>query len=108
MDLPFFPKSPLNVPFLYMKINALQESVKIKSTTVLLIGFYQVENIKSETLLNSIKDALGWMDILLMGCKVQYYDGASNMVVAKTGVATRISETDSVPLWRTATVTLSS
>ena len=48
------------------------------------------------------------MDILLMGRKVQYYDGASNMVVAKTGVATRISETDSVPLCRTATVTLSS
>ena len=57
--LALFSEEPLNVPFLYMKINALQESVKTKSTTLLLIGFYQVENIKSETLLNSIKDALG-------------------------------------------------
>ena len=47
VNLPFFSKSPLNVSFLYMKINTLQESIKIKSTTLLLIGFYQVENIKS-------------------------------------------------------------
>ena len=35
------------MPFLYMKVNTIQESVKIKSTTLLLI----VENIKSENLL---------------------------------------------------------
>ena len=29
---------------------------------LLLIGFYQVENIKSETSSNSIKDALGRID----------------------------------------------
>ena len=33
--------------------------------------FYQVENIKSETLFSSIKDALGQMDIPLIECKVQ-------------------------------------
>ena len=54
----FFSKSPLNVYFLQMKINTRQLN-KIKSTTLLLIEFYQVENIKSETLFNSIKDALG-------------------------------------------------
>ena len=63
------------MPFLYMKINTLQDSIEIKSTTLLLIGFYQVENIKSGTLFNSIKDALGGMDIPLTEFKVQCYDG---------------------------------
>ena len=63
------------MPFLYMKINSLQDSFEIKSTTLLLTGFYQVENIKSGTLFNSIKDALGGMDISLTECKVQFYDG---------------------------------
>ena len=58
VSVPFFSEIPLNVPFLYMKINTLQETIKTKSTTLLLIGFYQVENIKSETLFSSIKDGL--------------------------------------------------
>ena len=33
-----------------------------KPNILLLIGFYQVENIKSETLFSSIKDALGRND----------------------------------------------
>ena len=57
-----------------------------------MIGFYQVEEIESETLFNSITDALNWMDIPLTDCRGQCYDGASNMVGAKTGVATRIKE----------------
>ena len=60
-----------------------------------MIGFYQVENIKSETLLNSIKDALGRMDIPLTDCKVQGYDGASNMVGTKAVEATRLKEIES-------------
>ena len=56
------------------------------------IGFYQVEDIKSETLFNSIKDALNRMGIPLTDCTGQCYDGASNMVGAKTCVATRIKE----------------
>ena len=57
-----------------------------------MIGFCLVRNIKSETLFNSIKDALGRP---FSDCKVQCYDGESNMVGAKTGVATRISEIES-------------
>ena len=38
------------------------------------------------------------MDIPLTECKAQCYDGASNMVVAKTEVATCINEIESVPL----------
>ena len=60
--------------------------------------FYQVENIKSETLFSSIKDALGRMDIPLMECKVQCQDGASNMVGAETGVKVRLNEVEPVPI----------
>ena len=57
-----------------------------------VIGFYQIEDIKSETLFNSINDELNRMDIPLTDCRGQCYDGASNMVGAKTGVATRVNE----------------
>ena len=48
-----------------MKISTLQESLKMKSTTL-----YQVESIKSETLFNSIKDGVSWIDIVIAECKV--------------------------------------
>ena len=41
-----------------MKINTVQEKVKIKHKALLWIGFYQVENIKPEPFL-SIKVSLG-------------------------------------------------
>ena len=68
---------------------------KVKYNALLLIGLCQFENIKSETLFNGIKDALGRMDIPLTDCKVQCYDGVFNMVGAKTGIATRIKEIES-------------
>ena len=48
-----------------MKISTLQESLKMKSTIL-----YQVENIKSETLFDSIKDGVSWIDIVTAECKV--------------------------------------
>ena len=48
-----------------MKISTLQESLKMKSTIL-----YQVENIKSETLFDSIKDGVSWIDIVIAVCKV--------------------------------------
>ena len=71
-----------------------------------IIGFYQVEDIKSETLFNSIKVALNRMDIPLMDCTSQCYDGASNMVGAKTGVATHIKEIESRTRLTHSTITL--
>ena len=56
-----------------------------------MIGFYQVEDINSETLFKSITDALNRMDIPLTDCIGQCHDVASNMVGNKTGVATRIN-----------------
>ena len=57
VNLPFFLKGTLNVFFLIeviknMKINNLTS--KLEKHNIVLIGFYQVENIKSETLFNSI------------------------------------------------------
>ena len=57
-----------------MKINILYEQVKIKHNTLLLIRFYQVENIKSISLFNSIVNDLGWMDILLTDSKIGCYN----------------------------------
>ena len=48
-----------------MKISTLQESLKMESTIL-----YQVENIKSETLFDSIKDGVSWIDIVTAECKV--------------------------------------
>ena len=48
-----------------MKISTLQESLKMESTIL-----YQVENIKSETLFDSIKDGVSWIDIVIAECKV--------------------------------------
>ena len=36
---------------------------KSKEKDIILIGFYQVENTKSETLVNSFKDALGRINV---------------------------------------------
>ena len=58
---------------------------KLKKHNILWsIGFNQVENINSEILFNSIKDSLD-----------RIYDRASNMVGAKTGIATRMNEMES-------------
>ena len=48
-----------------------------------MIGFYQVEEIESETLFNSIMDALNWMDMPLTDCRGQCYDGGSIWLVLR-------------------------
>ena len=69
--------------------------IKTKQNTLLLIRFYLVENVESEILFSSIKDALGGIGISLTDCNVQCYCRASNMVDYETSVATRINETES-------------
>ena len=55
-----------------------------------LVGLYAVDNITSETLVNSLKDVLLRMGLSVQNCRGQCYDGASNMVGCKSGVATQI------------------
>ena len=56
------------------------------------LGFYEIENIKSDTIVSAIKDVLLRFNLSLDLCVGQIYDGASNMVGKKTGVATQISK----------------
>ena len=55
------------------------------------LGFYEVDNIKSATIVAAIKDILLRFNLSLDFCRGQIYDGASNMVGKRSGVATQIS-----------------
>ena len=54
------------------------------------LGFYDVPDIGAETIVSAIKDVLLKLQLSLVNCRGQYYDGASNMMGHKTGVAKRI------------------
>ena len=54
------------------------------------LGYYEIANIKSETIVNAIKDILLRFGLEITNCRGQTYDGASNMLGKKTGVGTRI------------------
>ncbi|XP_066925948.1 zinc finger MYM-type protein 1-like [Clytia hemisphaerica] len=54
------------------------------------LGYYEVHNIKSDTLVAAIKDILLRLNLPLESCRGQTYDGASNMFGKKSGVATQI------------------
>ena len=54
------------------------------------IGFYELENIKSNTIVRVIKDILIRLNVSLENCKGQTYDGVSYMMVKKSGVSTQI------------------
>ena len=55
------------------------------------LGFYQLEwYIKSDTIVSAIRDVLLRTQISLDNCRGQCYDGASNMLGKKSGVAKQI------------------
>ena len=68
VNVPFFSKSRLNVPFLKEVTkkctwkSILYTSKLKKHKTLLSIGFYLVENIKSESLFNNIEDTRDRID----------------------------------------------
>lgn len=55
------------------------------------LGFYEVDDIGSNTIVATIKDALIRMQLSLSDCRGQTYDGASTMLGRKTGVAAQLS-----------------
>ena len=71
-----------------------------------LVRLYAVDNITSETLVNSLKDVLLRMGLSVQNCRGQCYDGASNMVGCKSGVATQILKRNPVPSLLTVMDTL--
>lgn len=53
-------------------------------------GFYELEDIKSDTIVSAIKDVLLRTQIPFSNCRGQCYDGASNMLGKNSGVAKQI------------------
>ena len=58
------------------------------------IGFIKIPNIMAETIVTAIKDTLARLGLSVTNCRGQCYDGASNMLGPKTGVAKRIQEVE--------------
>ena len=54
------------------------------------VGYYEIPNIKSDTIVAALKDGLIRMQLSLDNLRAQAYDGASNMLGKKSGVATQI------------------
>ena len=54
------------------------------------LGFYELDNIRSSTIVNAVKDILHRFNLNLEDCRGQTYDGASNMLGQHSGVATQI------------------
>ena len=55
-----------------------------------VVGLYNVGTIDSNTLVATIEDVLLRMGLKLTQCRGQCYDGASNMIGCKNGVATQL------------------
>ena len=54
------------------------------------LGFYELNNIRSDTIVHAIKDILLHLNLSLQNCRGQTYDGANNMMGKRSGVATQI------------------
>ena len=54
------------------------------------LRFYEISNIKSATVVTAIKDAFVRFQLSFSSLRGQTYDGASNMMWVKSGVATQI------------------
>ena len=62
------------------------------------VGYYELPDIKSDTIVTSIKDSLIRMHLSLNDLRAQAYDGASNMFGKNTGVPVQIAAEQSKAL----------
>ncbi|XP_063691532.1 zinc finger MYM-type protein 1-like [Bolinopsis microptera] len=76
-----------NNTFVTICLRTIDENLKVSED---FMGFYHVANIKSDSIVAVIKDALKRFALKLSDCRGQTYDGASNMLGPKSGVSTRI------------------
>ena len=56
------------------------------------LGFYEIDNIKSETVVKAIQGILRRCSLSLDECRGQTYNRTSNMMGKHSGVSTKISE----------------
>ena len=54
------------------------------------LGYYELPNIKSDTIVEAIKDSMVRFELLIQNLRGQTYDGPSNMMGKKSGVAQQI------------------
>lgn len=78
-----------NLEQLSMCLRTVSDDFEIKED---FLGFYELNNIKSDTIVHAIKDVLLRSNLSLQNCRGQTYDGASNMMGKKSGVATQIKK----------------
>ena len=55
-------------------------------------GLYKVDDIQSNMIVAILQDILKCLNLTLMNCRGQCYDGASNMAGSKSGVSTQLSK----------------
>jgi len=75
-----------NLEQLSFCVRTVDEELNVKEH---FLGFYELNNIKSETIVNAMKDILLRFHLNLVDCGGQTYDGASNMMGKRS--ATQIS-----------------
>ena len=76
-----------NLEQLSMCLRAVSDDLEIEEN---FLGFYELNDIKSDSIVHTIKDILLRSNLSLQNCRGQTYDGASNMLGKKSGVATPI------------------
>ena len=72
---------------LYMCIRWIDDSLNPHQD---FLGFYELPNIASDTIANEIKYSLTLFNLPLSDLRGQTYDGASNMLGKRSGVAAQI------------------
>ena len=69
-----------NLEQLSFNIRSVDDDLKVHAD---FLGFYEVDNIKSDTIVAAIKDSLLRFNLSLDSCRGQICDGASNMLGKK-------------------------
>ena len=76
-----------NVEQLSFCLRTVDEKLNVRED---FLGFYELDNIRSSTIVNAIKDILHRFNLNLEDCRGQTYDGASNMLGQHSSVVTQI------------------
>ena len=66
-----------NVEQLSFYLRTTDEKLNVRED---FLGFYELENIQSSTIVNAVKDILYRSNLNLKDCRGQTYDGASKML----------------------------
>ena len=75
-----------NLGELSMCVRTVYEDLRIEEN---FLGFYELNDIKSDTIVHAIKDVLLRSNLSIQRCRGQTYDGASNLMGKMSGVATQ-------------------